>query len=418
MVPVPSRGAWAVFLSALSVRVGYALWLDRPAALVGDAFEYHEFARNLVETGRYLGPHGEAASRMPGYPLFLAGLRLFFGGSLHEVIIVQCVVGALTCLLLYQLARLLLPGRWPLVCGLFSAFYFDMIVPSAFLLSECVYSFFLVFSIWALYQPDWRPLHRALAFGALSGCLYLVRPEPLPYILMTILLLPYLWAKGFGRKQVLSALAVFTLITGLWVGRNLVQFSRVIPASSVGQNVKYLSLLLPAEQLGLAPEGRYAAPRALSELEREADMARAYRELAGRLSWPQIFKAYLYNLASILYPFLPAYDWTYVVLLPFFLLGLCEAARRKELRPMAAAVLCSISVFIFFGGPASRYRQGISPFIVLLATGGMAAVETAVGRPRFRAWMGSWVVVNLNVWLFSAQMRESALWVKRGLWRH
>lgn len=415
--PSERRGAWAVFLTALTVRVGYWLWLGRPAALVGDALEYHEFARNLVETGRYLGPHGELASRMPGYPLFLAALRLLFGGSLDAVIIAQCVIGALTCLLLFQLGRRLLPAPWPLVCGLFGAFYFDMIAPTAFPLSECLYGFFLVLSVWALYRPEWKPITRALAFGALSGCLYLIRPEPLPYILATCALLPFLFPK-FGRKDAAAALAGLALVAGLWVGRNALVFHRLLPASSVGQNVKYLSLFLPAEQQGLAPEGRYAAPADLSELEREADMARAYRELAARLTWPQIIKAYLFNLLSILYPFLPAYDWTYVVLFPFFLFGLREAARHKELRPMAAAVLCSISVFVFFGGPASRYRQGISPFIVLVAAAGMAAAQTAAGRPRFRAWTGGWLAANLAVWLFSAQTRDLALTVKSILWRH
>jgi len=173
-----------------------------------------------------------------------------------------------------------------------------------------------------------RP-RRAAAFAALSALLYLVRPEPLPYILGTIFLLPWLFPK-FSRKETLAALAVFVLITGLWVGRNFARFGTFMPASSVGQNVKYLGLLLPAEQQGLAPEGRYEAPAALSELEREEDMARAYRELAGRLTWPQIVKSYLFNLASILYPFLPEYDWTYVALVPFFFLGLREAARRAE----------------------------------------------------------------------------------------
>lgn len=410
------RGAGVVFLSALAVRVGYWLWLGRPAAVVGDALEYHEFARNLVETGCYLGPHGELASRMPGYPLFLAALRLLFGGSLDAVIIAQCVIGALTCLLLFQLARRVLPAPWPLVCGLFGAFYFGMIAPSAFPLSECLYSFFLVLSIWALYRLDWKPMTRALAFGALSGCLYLIRPEPLPYILGTSALLPFLFPE-FGRKEAVAALAASALTAGLWVGRNALVFHRLLPASSVGQNVKYLSLYLPAEQQGLAPKGRHEAPATLGELEREAEMARAYRELAGRLTWPQIVKSYLFNLITILYPFLPDYDWTYVVLFPFFLLGLREAARRKELRPMAAAVLCSISVFVFFGGPASRYRQGISPFIVLLAAAGMAAAEAA-WRTRFRAWTGTWVAANMAVWLFSARVRELALTVKSILWSY
>lgn len=408
------RTAAGVFAAALAARLGY--WrLQGTLPLVGDALEYDAFARSLVETGRFLGPHGEAASRMPGYPLFLAGLRLLFGGSPEAVIAAQCILGALTCVLLWDLARRFLPEGWALACGLFAAFYHGMVAPAAYPASEALYSFFLVLSVWALYRDVWKPLTRAAAFAALSACLYLVRPEPLPYIVGTIVLLPRL-APKFGRREVLAALAVFALITGLWVGRNFARFGVFMPASSVGQNVKYLSLLLPAQAQGLVSAERYEAPASFSELEREKDMARAYRELAGSLTWPQLIKSYLFNLASILYPFLPAYDWTYVALVPFFLLGLREAVRRRELLPPAAAVLCSISIFIFFGGPASRYRQGISPFIVLLAVIGMKAVHDAGGRARFNLRAGLWLAANLLIWLSQAQARQLVLWLKALAW--
>lgn len=407
----------AVFLTAFAARLGYWLWLGRPVAVAGDALEYSEFARNLVETGRYAGPHGEFATRLPGYPLFLAGLRLFTGGSTAAVITAQCLLGAATCVLLYRLAERLLPRPWPLVCGFIAAIYFDLIVPCAAPISESLFSFFLVLSAWALYNEDWTPRTRALAFGALAAYLYLIRPEPLPYILATIWMMPYVWAK-FDRKQALSALAVFTLVVGIWVGRNFATVGVVIPASTMGQTTKYLGLFLPAERQGLAPEGRLSPPDAMGELEREAAMAAAYRALAARLTWTQIAKAYAFNFASILYPFLPAYDWSYVVLVPFFFLGLREAWRRKELRPLAGAVLCSIGIFIFFGGPVSRYRQGVSPFIVLLATAGLAAAEKAAGRARLRAWAGGWTALNLFVWLGSGHVRELALRAKDVLWRH
>lgn len=408
------RAAAGVFAAALAARL--AFWrLQGTLPLAGDALEYDAFARNLVEAGRYLGPSGELASRMPGYPLFLAGLRLLFGASPVAVIVAQCLLGALTCVILLDLARRFVPEKWALACGAVAAVYYDLIVPAAAPLSECLYSFFLVLSVWCLYHPTWKPLRRALSFAALSACLYLVRPEPLPYIVCSILLMPYIWEK-FSRKEVLSALAVFAMIAGIWVGRNFVRLGALVPASSVGQNVKYLTLLLPAERQGLAPEGRYEAPSTLSELDREKDMARAYRELAARLTWPQIVRSYLFNLASILYPFLPGYDWSYVVLVPFFLLGLREALRLREPAPMAGAVLCSIFVFVFFGGPASRYRQGVSPLIVLLAVLGLKAAHDAWGTARFRVRAGSWVAANLLVWVFQGPARELAQRLRGAAW--
>lgn len=409
------RAALAVFGTALAARL--AFWrMQGTIPLVGDALEYDAFARSLVETGRYLGPQGEAASRMPGYPLFLAGLRSIFGASPEAVIAAQCLLGALTCVILLDLARRFVPEKWALACGLIAALYYDLIVPAAAPLSECLYSFFLVLSVWCLYQPSWRPLRRAVSFAALSAGLYLVRPEPLPYIFCTIFLMPYLWEK-FSRKEALSALAVFALITGLWVGRNYSIFSRVMPASSVGKSVGYLSLYLPAARMGLAGE-RHAPPGTLSELERDADFAEAYKALAATMTAGQIAKAYVYNLVSILYPFLPQYDWTYVFIAPFWLLGCAVAARRKELWPVAGAVLCSLTVFTFFGGYASRYRQGVSPFIVLLAVAGMKAAYDAAGERRFRLVSSAWLGANVLIWIFQGQARSAALWLRAASWGH
>jgi hypothetical protein len=404
-----------VFGLALLLRLWY--WMSHPVYdVVGDAVEYQAFARSLAETGRYLGPHGEAASRMPGYPLFQAVLRVFTGGSLDVLLAVQCALGALTCVILTDLARRFVPEAWAVACGVLAACYYDLIVPSGAPLSECLYSFFLVLSVWALYRPEWKPRVRAFAFGALSGCLYLVRPEPLPYILTATALFPFIFPK-FGRKEIAASLAALLLVTGLWVGRNAVIFHRFLPASSVGKTVGYLSLYLPAERMGLV-SGRHFAPSELGELERDADYAAAYKSLAASLTRGQIVKAYLFNLVSILYPFLPQYDWTYVFVVPFWLYGCVVAARRKELWPVAGAVLCSLSVFTFFGGNVARYRQGVSPFIVLLAVVGMKAARDAMGDARFRLRASSWLGANALIWLFQGQARQAALWLRAAAWGH
>lgn len=411
------RGAWAVFLSALAVRAAYAWRQGLPLPLVGDAAEYHEYARNLVEQGRYIGPHGDLAARMPGYPLFLAGLQASIGDSVAAVIAAQCLLGALTCLLLFKLARQLLPAPWPLVCGVLSAVYFGLIEPVALVESESLYSFFLVLSGYALYRSDWRPGTRAASFGALGGILYLVRPEPLPYLLATIGLMPFLWPK-FGRKHIFFALAGLALTTGLWVGRNFAHFQRLIPASTAGKSVVYISLYLPASRHGLAPEGRYFAPVEMGELEREAEYVKRWKELAGRLNWPQLASAYTFNFVSILYPFLPAYDWSYMVVLPFALVGLAYAGRRKELWPVAMSVVFSLTIFTFCGGWASRYRQGVAPFIILLGVVGMKAAEEMTGRVRFRMGAAAWLGVNLLIWAGQTQVRQLALWIRGLIWGH
>ncbi|MFI5345081.1 MAG: hypothetical protein ACHQ51_01790 [Elusimicrobiota bacterium] len=395
---------------ALVLRLGFLWHQGPPPEIVGDSIEYHQYAVHFLDSGSYAGASGERATRVPGYPIFLALVYAVSGRSVLAVLIVQCLLGAATCVLLLGLATEVLPPPWPLYAGLFASCYWGLIVPCSALLSECLYSFFLVFSLRVLYKSDWTPGRRALSFGVLSGYLYLIRPEPLPYILATSLLLPYLF-KRFGRRETAKALAASALVAGLWVGRNAAVFHRLLPASSVGKSVGYLSLYLPAQRWGLAPEARHAAPEGAGELERDKSFAEAYTALAHRLTWPQIVRCYAWNLASILYPFLPEYDWTYVLLIPFWLIGAVLAVKRKELWPMAGSVACSLGVFAFFGGPASRYRQGIAPFLILLAAAGAAHAAKAAGTPKFRRWSGAWLGVNLLIWIGQSQFRAVILTV-------
>lgn len=405
--PDRRKTAASVFLGALALRLAYAWRQGLPVPIVGDALEYHDYALHLVETGRYFGTYGDKATRMPGYPLFLALCRALSGGSLAATVAAQCVLGAATCLLLYRLARRLLPEPWPAVCGALAAGYYGLIAPCSSLISESVFSFFLVASAYALYESAWSLERRAAGFGGLGALLYLIRPEPLPYLLATAASLPRL-LPGFKRAHALRALAALALVSGLWVGRNFAVFGRLVPASTMGKTVAYLGLFLPAERLGLA-EGRHYPPAGLTELEREDDFAAELKTLAARLTWPQIARCYLYNLLSILYPFLPEYDWTYVFVLPFALVGAWLSVRRKDLRPFAGAIACSLSTFMVFGGYASRYRQGIAPFVVLLGAAGMAELWKRAGAARARAWTVSWLGANLAVWLFGTQARLVAL---------
>lgn len=411
------KAAAAVFLVALVLRLGFLWRQGPPAEIVGDAIEYRAYAVHVLDAGTYAADAGERATRMPGYPLFLAAVFAALGRSPLPVLILQSVLGAGTCVLLYGLAGELLPPLWAAGAGLAAAVSLDLIAPCSALLSECLFSFLLVLGARVLYKAEWAPGRRAAAFGVLSALLYLVRPEPLPYFLATALFLPYLFPR-FGRRETLKALAAAALVASVWIGRNAAVFGRPVPASTVGKTVAYLALEIPANRLGLSPEPRHVAPSGLDELARDRDFALEYRALAARLSWPQLVRCYVLNLSLILYPFLPEYDWTYAVLVPFWLIGFALALLKdKRFLPPSAAVAFSLGIFIFFGGPASRYRQGIAPFLILLAFAGLKACADRVGARRLRLWGGAWLAVNVLGWLAQAQFRGAvvSLLSRRGL---
>jgi hypothetical protein len=81
----------------------------------GDTKFYDELARNLLDHRVYgLFVHGQLTPvdmRMPGYPVFLAGLYATFGRSIRAVMVVQACIDLITCVLTALIAGMIAPVR-------------------------------------------------------------------------------------------------------------------------------------------------------------------------------------------------------------------------------------------------------------------------------------------------------------------
>lgn len=408
-----ARAAAAVFAVALIFRLGHLARTGAPAELRADAGDYHAYALSLAERGRFEGPDGSRGGRMPGYPAFLAGVYSLGGGP-RAAVLVQCLLGSAGAALVALAAWALLPPAWALGAGFSAAAYFGLIDPCVLLLSECLYSFLLAAALYFLYK-DGPPPRRAASFGAGLGLTYLVRPELLPYALLASAALP-LCFKGFGRRESALAAAAFSLFVVGWTARNYAVLGAPLPATSTSGSVRYMTMYLSKMSRGEDPGPKHEPAPGLPELERERSYARAADALEGAVPLSGRLKVYAYNVLSIYYPFLPGYDVTYMLLAPFWLYGLFAALSRPELWPLAAPIPFSIAVFSFLGGPASRYRQGIAPCLVLLAVWGLHRLRERAPRPWLPA-VAAWTGLNLAVWLFAPQVRAGALAVKALLWR-
>ena len=72
----------------------------------------------------------------------------------------------------------------------------------------------------------------------------------------------------------------------------------------------------------------------------------------------------------------------------------------------------SLSVYTFFGGPVSRYRQSFSACLVLLAAVGACEARERLTAGRFHLWTGGWALLNVLLWVFGQESRRIALWLK------
>lgn len=393
---------------ALAVRLGGALGPGVDPERRGDAAEYHAYATSLRMDGRYAGPRGDRASRPPGYPVLLAALYTVAGDSTRAVAVAQSLLGAGTVALLVYAAAALLAAPWPAVVGVAAAVYRGLAEPSVWPLAEAAYAFFLSLAVLLLVSGPRRDGARGAAFGAALAAAALIRPDPLPFAGLSLLvagpLLP------FSRRARLAAAVALALPFAAWTARNYAVLGRLVPTTTSTGFIAYCGLRIPLEERFVSPPKPHFVPdERWNEFQRQDAYLAEFRRLWRESSWALKLKAYAFNCATTLYPFLPEYDWTYAFWLPLWLLGLTAARGDARWGWLAGLTLSSLATYAVFGGPASRYRTAIAPLLLLLGGAGLARLEAAWGRRPLARVAAGWLALNLLIWAFAPSVRRLLL---------
>ena len=235
-------GLAALVLTALGIRVVYAVAVAPHQPQPGDQLLYHALARSLAEGDGYnletvfLGDY-PTASHPPLYSLYLAlftklGLASF---AAHRV--VSCLLGAAAVALIGLLGRRLAGPRVGLIAAGLAAVYPQLFMIDGTLIAESLYAPVIVLVLLMAYRVIDRPsLTAAGALGAAIGLATLTRSDG---ILLLVLIVPLLaWRVAPDVPQRLRLMGVATLATGLilspWLIRNWAQFDRLPLLSTNG----------------------------------------------------------------------------------------------------------------------------------------------------------------------------------------
>jgi len=187
MKNVHFRTAAGVFLVALVPRLLVAFASHPP--LFSDMEDYDRAAVNfLMGHGLAMSPDYQAY-RPPGYPFFLATIYWIAGRDLTVVRVVQAVLSAGSCVLLYLLAavllqkeqRLLIRRGVPVLSGLLLAIYESHIFLAGIVLTETLFTFLLLFFLLFLCGFSHRPAFCSWS-AFLLGILALIRPAAVFYL--------------------------------------------------------------------------------------------------------------------------------------------------------------------------------------------------------------------------------------------
>jgi len=235
-----------LFLLALLVRVGYALFFVEPEyLLIEDQTLYIQLAQQFPDSG-FLGVDPE---RVPGYPLFIASIHTIFGEGLWNVISIQILLDSISCVVIALMAKSLFSkGFW--IAGILSAINLNMVILSASLLTDTLFLFLFVLFLFSLLQylqnerTSWFVL--LVLFISMAT---LVRPSS--YYLLPILLIGFVSWRLWHRDTILkigTLTVLFIIIVGVLLGsihqRNYQQYESTALVSQTGTHL--LGWIVPA----------------------------------------------------------------------------------------------------------------------------------------------------------------------------
>lgn len=245
--------AFLLFVFALLFRLYFiaeTVW-DNP--IRGDAGYYTIYAGNLINYqvfSRQQGAEPKPDSYWaPGYPSFLAintvGARYFNLYDFSVILKSQAVLSSIVVAMTFLLGRMFLPYGWALSASVLAMFSPHLISYSGVLLTETLFSFLLLCSIYFFCRfVNYKSAGAGIISGIFFGIAYLTNPVSL-FLPFLISLVAIFIKKSITARKTFLFLAVFLAIAFSWSIRNAVN---VDEGASSGTNRLYSNLVVGAHE--------------------------------------------------------------------------------------------------------------------------------------------------------------------------
>ena len=389
-----------LIVAAFLIRAGAVAALrgfsEGPTARHGaDGPEYNLFASRLAQGLGYTSSRGAATSwRPPGFPFFLASLYRLVGENYAAAYVAFCLLGALSCVLSYLLARELLSENLARVAGVLGAVYFPNIYGGTTFYSESLYVPCQALGVWLFIRQLKRGSAPGLGVvGLVLGFAALTRPFALLLlpILGGILILRDLRYRRIRLLGPLALAAGCVAVIAPWTLRNYHVHGRPVLVATNGGTTFYggnndIVLNQPAYL------GAWVSPVHLPGRELVESMPDevSHDQMEWRLGrhwieehWQSLPLLWLYKFVRLWLPLLNSPNKQFVIagavayapFLVLFSLGSLWCLRHRSCwtAPWLAVhgtVLATVfTALLFVGDP--RYRDANMPLLMLYAALGL-----------------------------------------------
>lgn len=243
MRKIDSKYIWAlaIFAAALALRIIYFLQVrsnypgwDTPTI---DPL-YHDLWAKQIASGDILG--SGPFFRAPLYAYFLGAIYAIFGPSLTAAKIIQHLIGAISCAVIFLFADRYFNRRTAILSGLISAFYWVFIYFEDELLLDSLLILFSVILIWLLLKAFERPsLKCFLITGIILGLAAVTRPNFL--VMLPVIAIWVFYAFKLHIKEKIARILVLCagcalIISPVTIRNILIGDDMVLIASQGGIN--------------------------------------------------------------------------------------------------------------------------------------------------------------------------------------
>lgn len=422
-----------LFIFALAVRLYAVTHLPLRYLSPGvDAKEYDELAVNLITGKGYClktnagmafietkGDCHRTSWRTPLYPLFLAFIYLIFGHSYAVVRVIQSVMGALLCIIIYFIAKRVFNRDIALLSTALLACYKPFVLYAywggpGFLFSENLFTFLLaILMLFLLDAHKDFSLKTSLISGVLIGLISLTRPVMalFPLFLFFFLLIRYHFLNAV--KKIIPLIAIFSALIAPWAIRNYFVHKAFIPFSTEGGFVLLAGNNPYAKGGGLVTLTQFLHEEEIKNLSTMSETSRdkMYRGQAVEFilknyrSLPKLFFRKLlvfwdlyvtdYALDSSIKR---KYNIWYSLVFVFCLVWLMKQKKLKagmnSILFLTLFLYFSLMAVIFSGEP--RFRLPLEPFLMIFSAAGVNAIyENFKNKIYSYACLG--LIVGLNI---------------------
>ncbi|MFC1804620.1 ArnT family glycosyltransferase [Candidatus Omnitrophota bacterium] len=380
-----------IFIITLSLRIGTVfLQKESKGVPARDALQYDNLAVSIV-SGNGLseiinGKRIRSMHRMPLYPMFLAGIYTVFGHNYFAVKIIQAILGAFLCLIIYFITSQIYSKTTALLAALIVAIYkpfisgFNYYGGPGYLLSEYFYMFILgiTFLIAMFFLRKENKIFGAL-FGLTMGLAILTRPE---FALYPILLLVYFFClvkfsikKVFRRYLIIYIFIVLTLAP--WVARNYMIEKKFIPLTTHGGLIFWHgnNSLARGGMVNMPPGYQEAIQRLEGISEAEQSKVFLKKGLNYLANNPKVIpKLFIKKVLVHWAPFeqgFRLFNVYYAIILLFAAVTFLFFIKysRPEIILLVIFLSTTLVTIITAGDP--RYRYPYEPFLIIFAAFGM-----------------------------------------------